>query len=94
MATPTYDEIVTAYLDNADYEESASVSKCRSFITACRRLLLELPKQSSHTGASVSLNPELIADEMRRAQSWLASADTTANPNGGVRHISLSRFRT
>jgi hypothetical protein len=85
----TLTQIRDAYADNASYAEDASVAKARAFVTACRILLLRLPKRAAHgRGNEVELDPRLIFDEMRRAQTWLASQSA-----GAVTHVSFTEFR-
>lgn len=85
----TLDQIRDAYADNASYAEDSSVAKARAFVTTCRILLLKLPKRAAHgRGNEVELDPRLIADEMRRAQAWLASS-----ADNSVKHVSLEEFR-
>jgi hypothetical protein len=87
----TLESCHAAYLEFADYGEVGSVARARQFVTACRRLLLLLPKSGGHAGAQLSLNPELVAGELARAQSWLAINDSASN--AGVTHLSLQEFR-
>jgi len=91
----TIDEIKAAYADNASYEEDGSASKARAFVTACRLLLLKLPKMATTEGGrqQLMLAPELIQQEMHRASSWLATSGATGGSGGGVRHVDLQGFR-
>ncbi len=67
------DDVFAAYLDNASYEEQASAPMCRAFITACRCLLLLLPKRTSHANRAeeVETDPAVITEEMKAAKMWL-----------------------
>lgn len=88
----TLADIKGQYLDNADYEESASVSKAKLFITACRALLLKLPANTAGAGGgSIALSPQLIAAEMNQARAWLSSNNT--DRNSGVKHLSFEGLR-
>jgi hypothetical protein len=88
-SSSTLTQIKNAYLDNASYAEDASVTKARAFITACRILLLRLPKRAAHgRGNEVEMDPRLIAEEMRSAQRWLVSSSDNA-----IKHLSLEEFR-
>lgn len=90
----TLAEIKAAYADNASYEEDASPAKARIFVTACRLLILNLPAMAVHSGESVTLNPALIAAEMKQARTWLAtSAEALADSGGAVRHCDFGSFR-
>ena len=40
MAVPTIDEAIDAYLENADFEASASITKGRVFQKAVKQLLI------------------------------------------------------
>lgn len=86
-----YSDARDAYLANADYAESASTSKARAFITACRKLIVLLPSEvaggSSRTRADENLRQ--FRAEMEQAQRWLASSGTS----GGVVHASFENFR-
>jgi hypothetical protein len=86
----TLDQVRNSYADNASYAEDESQAKARAFITACRILLLKLPKRAAHgRGNEVELDPRLIAEEMRRAQAWLASSSDNA-----IKHVSFEDFRS
>ena len=81
----------TAYLDNADYAETLNVSKCRLFITACRKLLLILPSSVSKGANSMTNRIDLIRDELREAQLWLEahSEDDVSGPK-----VTLTSFKS
>ncbi len=90
----TYEEIKAAYLDNASYLEDGSAVKARVFITACRYLLLVLPKRVSKGGKSqgeeIELDPGLIQREIGQAQVFLTQANLAAAPPV---HYSFENFR-
>lgn len=95
-STSTLDEVSAAFLDNASYSATGSVTAARTFVTACRMLLLMIPKMQGSREATVTMNPELIQKEMMSAQEWLQATDTgenavTAGPR--VRLGSFQRFR-
>jgi hypothetical protein len=97
-STSTRDEIHAAYLDNASYEEDASVAKAKAFITACRFLLSPRITPQASTGpgngGQVEFNLEIIRGEMQAAQQWLCSNDTTNYDSfGGVKYADFSGFR-
>ena len=81
-----------AYLDNADYEETGSVTKARAFVTACRHLLLLRPKSAGHGNARFDLAPELIERQMMQAQAWINANNTSGS--GAVTHVDFSDFRS
>jgi len=74
-------EVLAAYQDNACYEEEHDVTKAKAFLTACRYLLLVLPKiaqQGGRGGEMVELSTDLIAAQLSEARTWVARNDTTA----------------
>lgn len=94
-SSSTYAQVQAAYLDNVGYAEDDSPSKAKAFITACRALLLHLPKQSAHGSSSTSFNPDLIQKEMVEAREWLSVNDTTSSTSAPKhRYISLGGFRS
>lgn len=88
MATQTVEEILDAINEYADYEEVASVSRAKSYVTACRRFL-QLPSSQSYQGSSMGYTPQLIQAEMDVARRWIAANDTSSsNAGAGVRFLS------
>lgn len=92
-SSSTLAEIQAAYADNASYAEDSSVSKAKGFITACRLLILKLPKSSAAGHVSTTLSPELLRDEIKDAQSWLAIHDDSNQANPGVTHMGFAEYR-
>lgn len=87
----TLAEIKAAYIDNASYAEDGDTTKARAFVTACRILLLKLPKRASF-GRGLSdqeLDLGVLRDELRTAQRYLAGRGSAA-----IRHADLRDFRT
>jgi len=74
-------DTLAAYKDTASYAEDGDAGKARAFITACRLLLLILPKRAMHGGTAggeqIDLNPELIAAQITEAKRWLIGNDTS-----------------
>jgi len=92
-STFTLAEIQASYYDNASYEEDSSIAKARAFVTACRFLLLKIPKTTAQgSGDSVEMNIQSIQSELSHAQTWVSN-NNTAN-GGGVRFSSFEDFRT
>ena len=85
-------EVNAAYDDNASYAEDSSATKAAAFITACRFLLRRMAKTAGHGPATLTLSPELVLQEMRAAQAWLAANPT--DTNAGVIHYSFNEMRT
>ena len=94
-STSTLQEILDAYADNASYAEDGSAAKARGFVTACRLLLLQLPKRAAsggRGGEEIELDPLVIENQLNQARQWLARNDVSASA-GRVRHCDLSGFR-
>ena len=95
MTTPTLATVRQNYVTYADYEETGNAASCRSFITACRQLIVLLP--SASTGAqqtSVEFEIAEIRQQLAAAQQWLrdnpSSTDESTNPS--VIHHDFSEF--
>jgi len=73
-STSTLAEIKASYADNASYEEDVSVAKAKGFVTACRLLLMKLPRATGTGSSNLELDLQRIENELRAAQAWLASA--------------------
>ena len=84
-----------AYLDNADYDEDASVSKAKAFRTACRQLIVLLPSTTMRGAGSNQQSIGFRTDEIRKqleaVESWLAINDTTGNSSVIHPDFSFSR---
>lgn len=82
-------EVKAAYFDNASYEEDASATKARAFITACRFLLIMLPKRAMHANRNeIELEPAQLRNQLLEAKAWLAG-----QAGAGVRFSSFESFR-
>jgi len=93
-SSSTLDEVKAAYIDNASYAEDSSVAKARAFITACRILLMRLPKRVSRGGGEeIELNPERIQAELRAAQQYVNANAGVGDGGAGVRHVDFTGFR-
>jgi hypothetical protein len=91
----TLAEIQAAYADNASYAEDASPAKARAFVTACRLLLVKLPKRASHGAGraeEIELDLALIRGELADARKWLACYASAA-AGGAAVSFDLSGFR-
>lgn len=82
----TYDEAVDNYLDNADFEESASVAKAKAFVTACVQLAVLLPSSASDQGSSQAFDIADIRANKERAQAFVAANSSGAS----VRFLSVN----
>jgi hypothetical protein len=74
-SSSTRQEILDAYADNASYAEDGDATKARAFITACRILLLKIPRRVARGGPAseeIEMEPRLIMDQIDEAKRWLA----------------------
>lgn len=94
-SSTTLAELKSLYQANCSWEEDGSVAKAKTFVTVCKALLLQLPKQSGKGGASMSLNPELIEKEMERARAFIQANGSINGPSGtgSVIHPTFRNFR-
>jgi len=92
MATySTLAEAQTAYLANADWAETGSSTKAKTFVSACRALLLLMPTQAAQGDVSTQFDIKQIAAQMDAAQQYVN--DTVAG-GGGMVDTSFEDFRT
>lgn len=91
-STSTLDEVKASYDDNCSYQEDSSPTKCAAFITAATMLLRRLPREATKEGQSLSLELDLIKQELRQARVWLATSSSSA-AGGGVLYSDFSNFR-
>ena len=95
-STSTLDDIKAAYADSASYAEDGSPAKARAFITACKLLLLWLPRRSAATGGGqgeeIELEPRLIAEQEAEARKWLATYSSAAD-GGSAKFVSFEESR-
>ena len=83
----TIDQVIDALLDNADFEETTSVSKAQAFATAAKRFLILSPQSQSDQGSSLTMSPATIENLMHRALEFIAANRT---PSSVVRFLSVS----
>ena len=82
----TLDEVIDSLLDNADFEETGSASKARTFITAANRYFILQPQSASDQSSSLSMGLPQVQALMQRAQAYVSanSASVTfVNVNTG-----------
>lgn len=91
----SFAQVQASYLDNVGYAEDNSPAKAKAFVTACRALLLLLPKASGQGSSTTAYSPDLIQKEMEEARGWLSVNDTTSsNSAPKTRFIGFGGFRT
>jgi hypothetical protein len=83
----TIDEVIDTLLDNADFEESSSVSKAQSFATAAKRYFILTPSSQSDQQSSMSISVQQIENLMNRALEFIAANRTST---GVVQFLSVS----
>ena len=92
-SSSTLAQVKNAYYDNADYDVDGDIGQARTFIVACRQLLLRLPKRGKKADDEVELDPVRIEKQLDDARSWLALNNDTAPTNLSVLHASFEEFR-
>ena len=92
----TLAEVIAQYEDAADYDVTADTAKAKLFIVACRFLLRRNPNEVAHGTGRVRIEPGAIQGELKKAEAWLETNDTTsaAGPRGYVRYANFRNFRT
>lgn len=93
------DDAIAAYTSYADWEEyresapTTAVSRARSFVTACRKLILLLPKVSTtRQRTHAEFETAEIRKQMEHAQKYLSIAGSTAFASR-TQHVDLQNFR-
>jgi hypothetical protein len=75
-------DIESDLLTYADFEEVASVSRAKSFITAAKRWLILRAESASNQSSSLSIGKNYVEAMLKRAQDFVA-ANPAANGSGG-----------
>lgn len=89
MAAQTVDQILDALNDYSDWEETGSVSRANSYITAARRFLA-LPSSQSFQSSSMGMSPQFVSQQMDAARAFIQTADTNNAANTRIRFLSAS----
>jgi len=84
-------DIETDLLTYADFEEVASVSRARLFVTAANRWLILRPDSASNQGSSLSIGKTFVESMLKRAQNYIAANAT--GTAGSVKFLSARNFR-
>lgn len=92
-SSSTLTAIVAAYIDNASYDEDGSTAKARTFITACRILLVRRAKRVVHAGEEVELDLGQIDTQLSAAKRWLAANRGSDDGGGGIKHADFADYR-
>lgn len=89
----TIADIEADLLDYADFEEVASVSRAKSFITAAKRWLILRADSASSQSQSMSIGKAFVENMMARATAYVAANDSSASA-GRTRFLHVgSNFR-
>ena len=87
-------DIEADLLEYADFEEVASVSRARQFITAAKRWLILRADSASNQSSSLSIGKQYVADMLTRANAYVSANDTTSSVGGRTRFLHVgSQFR-
>jgi hypothetical protein len=88
-------DIESDLLEYADFEEVASVSRAKSFITAANRWLILRAESASNQSSSLSIGKNYVESMLKRAQDFVAANPATSGAGGGsVRFLGAgSNFR-
>ena len=86
----TLDEVYDALVDNADFEEVASVAKAKLFATAASRFLILSPQSQSDQGSSLTMSVAQIENLLKRARGYIDQNASGAS-NANVRFLSASQ---
>jgi hypothetical protein len=81
-------DIEADLLDYADFEEVASVSRAKLFITAAKRWLILRADSASNQSSSMTIGKSFVESMMKRAQDYVAAnATTDGGGSGRVRFL-------
>jgi hypothetical protein len=88
-------DIESDLIEYADFEEVASVSRAKSFITAAKRWLILRAESASNQSSSLSIGKNYVESMLKRAQDFVAANPATSGAGGGsVRFLGAgSNFR-
>ena len=90
MATyETFADAQTAYHANSDWDDNGGdVTKAQAFKSACRALLLHVPRQATQGKTTSIYNVEAIQAELNKVAAFLNASD-----NCGVEYADLRGAR-
>ena len=88
----TLQQVEASYADNASYAEDNFVAQCRTFITACRPLVLKYPKRTGPPQAELTTARDLVQAEKKAAEKWLEANDTGAGSTAGGARVTRVSF--
>ena len=86
----TIDTVIDNLLDNADFEETASVTKARAFITAATQFLILSPQSQSDQGSSLTMSVAQIENLLKRARGYVEKNATDSASGTRVRFLTAA----
>lgn len=72
-------DIESDLLEYADFEEVASVSRARLFVTAAKRWLILRAESASNQSSSLSIGKSFVENLLKRAESYVAANATSSS---------------
>ena len=84
----------TGLLANLDFEETASVSKAKSVVSAGKAWLVLRPDSASDQSSSLTLNSEKVETMIKDARRYINGNATATAGNSKVVHLSVEDFRS
>ena len=85
----TLDSIIDALLDNADFEETGSVTKAKAFATAAVRYLIAVPKSQGEDASQITIDHSEIRRLLDRARAYI-NANNASSTAGRTRFLSAA----
>ena len=82
-------DIETDLLTYSDFEEVASVSRAKSFITAAKRWLILRAESASNQSSSLSIGKNFVESMLKRATDFVAANPSASNVGSGVRFLGV-----
>lgn len=87
----TIEENLSEY---ADFEETESLSRAKSFVTWAKRWLIQYPKNQEDQHSVLTMSPDKVNVLLESAQRFVAEhAAANSNTNSRVRYFSVENFR-
>ena len=87
----TLEAVLDEYRDTAAYEELGDVAMARRHVTACRRLIVEMPRRARGGGdQELEFDLGALREQLRQARAFVR-ARATSQPR--VIHVDFTGFR-
>jgi hypothetical protein len=78
-------------VEYSDFEEVASVSRAKSFITAAKRWMILCAAQASNQGSSLSRSKAEVMQMLARAHSFVSASEASSSASSRVRYFGISQ---